>query len=696
MTSERPAQRHPRLFGVLFDEVDDAVDQGVRQPGRHRRLTPRQVDLAPGAGAAHLLGVGHHAFGGIGPAIEDDVLDVGEQRLGDVLVDHQLAGVDDAHVEPGLDGVEEEGRVDGLAHHVVAAEGERQVADAAADLHARTRRLDPARRLDEVDGVVVVFLEPGGDGQDVRVEDDVERVDAGRPGEQRVGPGADLDLALDRVGLARFVEGHHDHGGAVAAHRPGLAQEVGFAFLQADRVDDGLALHALEPGLEHRPLRAVDHDRQARDLRLGGDVVQEVGHARFRVEHALVHVDVEDVGPAADLLEGHVGGGRPVVGLHQPRELLRAGDVGAFADHLEVAVFAQHQPLEAAVAREAGVGGGGRCGRDARRQGGDGPGDGGDVRRRRAAAAADDVEEAAAGKLGQQCAGLVGLLVVFAEGVGQAGVRIAAHVAGGDPRQLGHVGPHLGRAEGAVDADAEWLHVLDRGVEGVDRLARERAAAAVGDGDRDHHRHAGAAGFELLGHGNQGGLGGERVEDGLDEQHVGAAVEQAADLVAVGQAQVVERGGAEGRIVDLGRQRQRLVGRPDGAGHEARAVRRSRRPLVGHPAGQPRALDIQLVGQILQAVVGLRDGGSREGVGLDEVGAGGEVLGVDVGDDVGPGQYQQVAVALEFDRVVGKARPPVVGGVELAPLDHGAHRAVQHEDAAGDEISERMCGHDRS
>jgi hypothetical protein len=37
-------------------------------------------------------------------------------------------------------------------------------------------------------------------------------------GQQAVGAGADLDLALDGVGLADLVEGHDDHRGAVARH----------------------------------------------------------------------------------------------------------------------------------------------------------------------------------------------------------------------------------------------------------------------------------------------------------------------------------------------------------------------------------------------------------------------------------------------------------------------------------------------
>jgi hypothetical protein len=53
-----------------------------------------------------------------------------------VVVHAHHAGVDDAHVHPGLDGVVQEHGVDGLAHRVVAAEAEAHVADAAADLGA--------------------------------------------------------------------------------------------------------------------------------------------------------------------------------------------------------------------------------------------------------------------------------------------------------------------------------------------------------------------------------------------------------------------------------------------------------------------------------------------------------------------------------------------------------------------------------
>ena len=79
-----------------------------------------------------------------------------------------------------------------------------------------------------------------------------------------------------------------------------------------------------------------------------------------------------------------------------------------------------------------------------------------------------------------------------------------------------------------------------------------------------------------------------------------------------------------------------------------------------------RAGDVQLVDERLEPVVGLRDGGAGEGVGLDDVGAGGEILAVDRADDVGTrDQDQQVAVALQIVRVVPERSPRKSASVSL-------------------------------
>jgi hypothetical protein len=145
------------------------------------------------------------------------------------------------------------------------------------------------------------LVDPRRDGKDVGIEDDVVRVGAVGD-EQFVCALADRDFTLGGVGLANLVESHDHDRGAISAAFARKLKEWPLAFLHADRIDDRLALHALEACHEHRPLRAVDHHGHAGDFRLSADVVEEVGHRPLGVEHALVHVDVDEVGAVRDLL----------------------------------------------------------------------------------------------------------------------------------------------------------------------------------------------------------------------------------------------------------------------------------------------------------------------------------------------------------------------------------------------------------
>jgi hypothetical protein len=162
--------------------------------------------------------------------------------------------------------------------------------------------VDPGDGLDVVAPVVVVLLDAGRDREDVRVEDDVLGREADGLGEDLVAALADRGLALEGVGLALLVEGHDHDRRAVPAREPRMLHEFGLAFLERDRVHDRLALHALEPRLDDAPLRAVEHDRHARDVGLGRHEQEEARHGRGGIEHRLVHVDVDHLRAALHLL----------------------------------------------------------------------------------------------------------------------------------------------------------------------------------------------------------------------------------------------------------------------------------------------------------------------------------------------------------------------------------------------------------
>ena len=285
-------------------------------------------------------------------------------------------------------------------------------------------------------------------------------------GQQLVGAGADLDLARQRVGLALLVEGHDDDGRAIGAHEPGVREECFLAFLHRDRIDERLALHAFEAGLDDREFRGIDHHRHAGDVGLGGDQVEELDHRLLGIDQALVHVDVDDLRAVGDLVARDVERGGVIAGGDQLAEFGRAGDVGALADIDEGNVGGQRERLEARR-RISGAASGIARGGDAAH----GLGDGADMLGRRAAAAADDIDEALARKAADLRGHELRALVIVAEFVGQAGIGIGADEGVGDVGELGQMRAHRVGAERAVEADGEGPGVAHRMPEGGRRLA---------------------------------------------------------------------------------------------------------------------------------------------------------------------------------------------------------------------------------
>mmetsp|Transcript_22181 Transcript_22181/g.87376 ORF Transcript_22181/g.87376 Transcript_22181/m.87376 type:complete len:833 (-) Transcript_22181:42-2540(-) len=693
---QRAPVRQPRLLRVLDHIVRHALDERVHQPLLHRKAAPllglARAGAARAARLLHALRLLQQEVGDVA-ARQHRVLQQRQEGGRDLVVDRQLAGADDADVHASLDGVVEEDAVHGLAERLVAAEGEAQVGEAAADVRAGQRGADLARGLDEGLGVAVVLLHAGGDREDVGVEDDVERRKARLLGEEAVGARADLHLALLAHRLALLVKGHHNHGRAQPAHDARLREERLLALLEADAVHDAAALRALEPLHHHVELARVQHERKARHARLGREQQDELAHDRHRVHQALVDVDVDHLGAVLHLVAGHLERLVQLAALDQPCEPPAARDVASLANVNKVQLLLEREHLQAAQPQvRRGRRRLAHCIVQARHRVGHRL----DVRRRRAAAAAHHVHQACLDELAEDGSGHVGRLVVLAEGVGETRVGVAEHVAVRNGRHLLDERPHLRGTQCAVQSNAEGLGVGDAGVECLGRLAGEGAAAGVGDGAGDEEGEVLAALLVLgllleLVDGVEGSLGVERVEDGLHQQHVRAAVHQAPRLLLVRRHQLVERDVAECGILDGGGDGGSAVGGPESACHEA--------PAVGQALGYvgclclPAALGgqlcraaVQLVGKLLRAVVRLRNGRRREGVRLHHVGARLQIAPVDRTDDVRAREGEDVVVALQALRVARKALALKVLGLQLELLQRGAHGAVHHHDALVEQL----------
>ena len=310
---------------------------------------------------------------------------------------------------------------------------------------------------------------------------------------------------------------------------------------------------------------------------------------------------------------------------------------------------------------------------------------------RRAAAAADDVHKAGLGEFAKQFGHVFRAFVVITELVGQARVRISANEGVGEPAKLVDMRAHLARAQRAVESDGNRIRVLDRIPECTWRLARQQTSRAVGDRARDHHGHIKITLLAKLRDREDGGLGVERVEDSLDQQQVGTAVDQSPCLLAVSGTQLIEGNGAETGIGHVRRDRCRAVGRPQRSGHEAAAAVFLLR-AHGGLARKRCACLVELVGDALHAVIGLRNRSRGEGVGRHEVGASPEVREMDVTHCIRLAEIEQVVVAAHLAVPGVETRAAIAFLVELEPLDHRAHGAVEHEDALTQQIQKCSSG----
>ena len=118
----------PRFLGIFDDIGVDALDQRMFEPLLDRPAAPFLLGFFFGCALALIaFGKVDQPLGRIRTAAQHHVF-AGFAKLGvDVVIDIELARIDDRHVEPGRDCVIEEHRVHRTAHGLVPAEAEAEV-----------------------------------------------------------------------------------------------------------------------------------------------------------------------------------------------------------------------------------------------------------------------------------------------------------------------------------------------------------------------------------------------------------------------------------------------------------------------------------------------------------------------------------------------------------------------------------------
>ena len=143
--------------------------------------------------------------------------------------------------------------------------------------------------------------------------------------------------------------------------------------------------------------------------------------------------------------------------------------------------------------------------------------------------------------------------------------------------------PHIGGAECTVETDAHGVAVFDRDGKRLGGLAREGAAGAIGDGARNEDRHFRVAPHKEQVKGKEAGLRVQGVEDGLDQQDVGATIEQGLGLLGVRFDKLIEGTVPELGLLNRRRNRQGPVGRADRASDQALPAVELLLVIASHP-----------------------------------------------------------------------------------------------------------------
>ena len=244
----------------------------------------------------------------------------------------------------------------------------------------------------------------------------------------------------------------------------------------------------------------------------------------------------------------------------------------------------------------------------------------------------------------------------------------------------------------------------DRNQKRFHGLAAQCPACFVSHCSGNDQRELFDCSFEDVRDRKEGRLTVQRVEDCFDQEKVDTSFDQRTDLIEIRLAQLIECDGPKTGIIQIGRN-----GRGHGEGTDRSAnepvfarllgcsicrVPRNRRGCQIHFANERAKIDIvydpvkeflvlppafwfALKKKIVKA-----NCGRAESVGFDDVGPRFEVSGMNFLDHLRLSQVQQLKAALEiFSLPVWEFFSTVILLRQFSALDHGAHRAVEHDDA---------------
>ena len=210
-----------------------------------------------------------------------------------------------------------------LTNVIIASERERQITYSTTDMCPRQVLFDPSGCFDEINSIIVVFLNTRCYRKYIGIEDNIIRIETYLRSQNTVSAFANFNFALISICLALLVESHHHNGCSKLLDYRGTFDELFLPFLQGNGVDNRLALQTLQASLNDFPLRRVNHNRYSCDVRIGHNEIQESLHLFLGIQQSIVHIYIDDQGTVFHLLAGNAQSFFVILLIDQAKKLTR-------------------------------------------------------------------------------------------------------------------------------------------------------------------------------------------------------------------------------------------------------------------------------------------------------------------------------------------------------------------------------------
>ena len=129
-----------------------------------------------------------------------------------------------------------------------------------------------------------------------------------------IGPLGNGEFALRTSGHSLFINGSHNHPGAVGLGQLQNLEEAFITIFVIGGIENAFSASHLEASLHFLPLGGVEHEGQ---VHIGDEPAHQGSHVGFAITADVVDVDIEDVGIFFDLAPGYGDQAIPILIVEQ-------------------------------------------------------------------------------------------------------------------------------------------------------------------------------------------------------------------------------------------------------------------------------------------------------------------------------------------------------------------------------------------